>query len=467
MGVIFISSIRHLTMKKFFIPILFLGFVNCVSLAQTFTVSANKRYILKENKPFVWVGDTAWELFHALDRDSATYYLTKRASQGFTIIQAVALAELDGLNTPNAYGEKPLVNNDPTKPNEAYFRHVDFIVDKANELGLNIGLLPTWGDKVFKDRWGTGPEIFNAENAKVFAKWIGNRYKNRKNIIWILGGDRNPRAGTQDVGLWRAMAAGIVEAHGGNENAFITFHPQPNKEGASEWFHDDDWFDFNMFQTGHCRDNDVYSRIQGSYDRQLVKPVIDGEPIYEDHPVCFNANDLGTTNAYDVRKALYLDVFAGAFGFTYGCHDVWQMYRQNASPVNGPHFYWKTALELPAANQVKYLKRLIESRPILDRLPDQSIILENANSAYERIQATRGNDYIFIYSAAGKSFTVNLGKVSGSQLDGYWFSPKNGQVKEIGIIENKGTKQFTPPTSGYGQDWVLVLDDVAKKYVKP
>lgn len=463
----FLSSIRQLTMKKCLYSIAFLFLFITVSFAQTFSVSTNKRYILKENKPFVWVGDTAWELFHALDQDSATYYLTKRASQGFTVIQAVALAELDGLNTPNAYAEKPLIDNDPTKPNEAYFRHVDFIVDKANELGLNIGLLPTWGDKVFKDRWGNGPEVFNAENAKVFAKWIANRYKNRKNIIWILGGDRNPRAGSQDVALWRAMAAGIVEAHGGNENALITFHPQPNKDGASEWFHNDDWFDFNMFQTGHCRDNDVYNRIQGSYDRQLVKPVIDGEPIYEDHPVCFNANDLGTTNAYDVRKALYLDVFAGAFGFTYGCHDVWQMFRQSSTPVNGPHFYWKAALELPAANQVKYLRRLIESRPILDRVPDQSLVVENTNAAYERIQATRGNDYIFVYSAAGKTFTVNLGKVSGSQLVGYWFSPKNGQVKEIGTFENRGTKQFNPPTSGYGQDWVLVLDDVSKNYAKP
>lgn len=463
----FLSSIQQLIMKKFFIFILFFCFVNSVVLAQSFTVSANKRYILKENKPFVWVGDTAWELFHALDRDSATYYLSKRASQGFTVIQAVALAELDGLNTPNAYGEKPLVDNDPTKPNEAYFRHVDFIVDKANELGLNIGLLPTWGDKVFKDRWGTGPEIFNAENAKFYGKWIADRYKNRKNVIWILGGDRNPRAGSQDITLWRAMAAGITEAHGGNDKVLITYHPQPNKEGASEWFHTEDWFDFNMFQTGHCRDSDVYNRIQGSYNCQLIKPVIDGEPIYEDHPVCFNANDLGTTNAYDVRKALYLDVFAGAFGFTYGCHDVWQMYRQSALPVNGPHLYWKTALELPAANQVKYLKRLIESRPILDRVPDQSLILENTNAAYERIQATRGNDYIFVYSAAGKSFTVNLGKVSGSQLVGYWLSPKNGQVNEIGIVENKGTKQFNPPTSGYGQDWVLILDDITKKYAKP
>ncbi len=433
------------------------------SFAQTFSVSENKRYLLKENQPFVWVGDTAWELFHALDRDSTTYYLTKRATQGFTIIQAVALAELDGLNSPNAYGDKPLVNNDPTKPNEAYFKHVDFVIDKAAELGLNIGLLPTWGDKIFKDRWGNGPEIFNIENAKIFGNWIANRYKNRKNIIWILGGDRNPREGSQDLAIWRAMASGIVEAFGGNEKVLITFHPQPNKDGASEWFHDDNWFDFNMYQTGHCRDNDVYNLIKGSYERQNIKPVVDGEPVYEDHPVCFNANDLGTTNAYDVRKALYLDVFAGAFGFTYGCHDVWQMFRQNIMPVNGPHLYWKAALELPAANQVKHLRRLIESRPILDRVPDQSLIFENANSAYERIQATRGNDYIFVYSALGKSFSVNLGKFSGSQLIGYWFSPKNGQVKELGSFENNGTKLFNPPTSGYGQDWVLVLDDASKK----
>ncbi len=440
----------------------------CANLsAQTFTVSANKRYLLKEGKPFFWMGDTAWELFHRLDREEATFYLNKRASQGFTIIQAVALAEMDGLNAPNPYGDKPFIDNNPTKPNEAYFKHVDFIIDKAAELGLTIGLLPTWGDKVFKDRWGKGPEIFNIENSKVYGKWIANRYKNRKNIIWILGGDRNPRQGTTDVEIWRLMAAGIVEGVGGNDNAMITFHPQPNNEGASEWFHNDAWLDFNMFQTGHCRDNNVYDRIKGAYDRLPIKPVVDGEPIYEDHPVCFNANELGTTNAYDVRKSLYLDLFSGAFGCTYGCHDVWQMYSPKNESVNGPHFFWQQALDLTAAKQVKFIKRLIESRPILDRIPDQSLVVENNLSAYERIQATRGNDYAFIYTALGKSFTVNLEKISGSQLTAIWFNPKNGEVKDAGKLENNGTKQFTPPTSGYGQDWVLVLDDASKNYLKP
>ncbi len=447
--------------------ILTLCLISIISYSQTFSISTNNRYILKEDKPFFWLGDTAWELFHRLDREEAEYYLKKRAAQGFTIVQAVALAEFDGLKEKNSYGEVPLLNNDPTQPNEAYFKHVDFIIDKANEIGINIGFLPTWGDKLFKSGWGKGPEIFNIENAKVYGKWLAQRYKNRKNIIWILGGDRQPRKNSKDVEVWRAMAAGIEEGLGGKDKAMITFHPQPNQEGASEWFHADDWFDFNMFQTGHCRDNNVYDKIKGSYDRILVKPVIDGEPIYEDHPVCFNANDLGTSSAYDVRKSAYLDLFAGAFGHTYGCHDIWQMYSSKREAVNFPHIFWQQALDLPGANQMKYVRRLIESRPFLDRVPDQSLIVENNLNAYERVQATKGKDFAFVYSAIGKPFNVNMGKISGDKVVGYWYNPRNGEVKEIGNFENKGIKQFSPPTSGYGLDWVLILDDESKKFPKP
>ncbi len=432
--------------------------------AQTFTVSDNKRFILKNGAPFFWLGDTAWELFHRLDREEADYYLKKRADQQFTVIQAVALAELDGLNTPNAYGYRPLIDNDPARPIEGYFSHVDYIIDKAAEYGLVIGFLPTWGDKLFKASWGKGPEVFNPENARVYGKWLGNRYKNRKNIIWILGGDRNPRPNTNDVEVWRAIAAGIIEGVGGKDKALITFHPQPNKEGASEWFHDDSWFDFNMFQNGHCRDTPVYDRIKDAYNRTRIKPVIDGEPIYEDHPVCFNATDLGTSNAYDVRKYAYQEVFAGAFGHTYGCHGIWQMYSPNRDAVNNPHIYWQQAIELPGAKQMQWLKRLIESHPILGRVPDQSIIEENNLAAAERIQATRGKDFAYIYSTAGKAFTVNMGKISGKELNAYWYDPRNGRTQYIGQFDNSGKYRFTPPGEGYGQDWVLVLDDVSKNY---
>lgn len=438
-----------------------------MALAQL-QVSSNKRFLqTADGKPFFWLGDTAWELFHRLTREEATMYLKNRADKEFTVIQAVALAEADGLHTPNAYAELPLENDDPTKPREAYFQHVDFIIHKAAELGLYIGLLPTWGDKVFKDRWGKGPEIFNTENAKLYGRWIGTRYKNEKNIIWIIGGDRNPR-NEGDVAIWRAMAAGIEEALG-REKTLMTFHPQPNNVtdgGSAKWFHNDEWLDVNMFQTGHCRENNVWDRIAHTYNLKPTKPVLDGEPIYEDHPVCFDATENGTSSAYDVRKSAWFDVFAGAFGHTYGCHDIWQMYAPNRTPVNGPHFPWYVAVDLPGAAQMKFIKRLIESRPFFDRVPDQTLITD-ALGANDHIQATRGNDYIFVYSAQGKKFTVNTSKISGQDIISYWYNPRNGEVKEIEKTSKKPMQEFTPPSSGYGKDWVLVIDDASKKFKLP
>jgi hypothetical protein len=115
--------------------------------AERLKVTENHRYLEYESgKPFFYLGDTAWELFHKLNREEATKYLANRAQKGFTVIQATVLAAGDGLTVPNAYGELPFIDKDATRPNEAYFRHVDFIVNKAAELGLFIGMLPSWGN---------------------------------------------------------------------------------------------------------------------------------------------------------------------------------------------------------------------------------------------------------------------------------------------------------------------------------
>ena len=185
-------------------------------------ISPDKRHLVKKDgTPFFWLGDTAWELFHRLTREEATEYLHNRAEKGFTVIQAVALAELDGLDTPNVYGDKPLINNDPLQPNEAYFRHVDFIIDEANKQGLIMALLPSWGDKWFKDKWGAGPEIFTPANARAYGAWIAKRYLD-KDIIYVLGGDRAPRD-EKDKAIIRAMAEGIRSVDGGRH--LLTFHP--------------------------------------------------------------------------------------------------------------------------------------------------------------------------------------------------------------------------------------------------
>lgn len=449
-------------MKKQLLALIFTSLM--LSVSGQFSISDNKRFLVKDGKPFFWLGDTGWELFHRLTREEADTYLKRRSEQGFTVVQAVVLAEFDGLHTPNAYGDTPLINDDPARPNEKYFQHVDYIIDKAATYNINIALLPTWGDKIFKSTWGVGPEIFNEHNAGVYANWMANRYKDKTNIIWILGGDRLPRD-EKDVATWRAMGNAIMKAT--NNKAIISFHPQPNNLGSAEWFHKDDWLAFNMFQTGHCRATAVYDRMQADYNLQPVKPVMDAEPIYEDHPVCFNVKDLGTSSAYDVRRSAYLDLFAGAFGHTYGCHDIWQFYSSKHEPVNGPHVFWTEAIELPGANQMIFVKKLITFYPLLDRVPDQSLIQENDLVPAERVQATRGNDYLFVYSTVGKPFHVVMGKIQGNELRAYWYNPRNGKSTDIGVVLNKDVREFIPPSSGYGQDWVLVLDDAAKKYPRP
>jgi hypothetical protein len=190
-------------------------------------VSANHHFLVQaDGRPFFYLGDTAWELFHRLNREEADSYLRDRRRKGFTVIQAVALAELDGLDAPNAYGFCPLIDHDPTRPavragaDNDYWDHLDYVIDRANALGLVVGLLPTWGDKWMK-AWGVGPEIFTPENARVYGEWIGRRYRD-KAIIWILGGDRWIETDAQRA-IIVAMAEGLHAGDGGTH--LITFHP--------------------------------------------------------------------------------------------------------------------------------------------------------------------------------------------------------------------------------------------------
>ncbi len=446
----------------------------CFAQLQQIKVSANKRHLVTaDGKPFFWLGDTGWELFHKLKKEDATAYFKKRADQGFNVIQAVALAELDGLNSPNANGDLPLVDNDISKPNDKYFKYIDSLIDIAASYKIYIALLPTWGDKVFKDFWGKGPEIFNPSNAYGYGKWIGNRYKNKTNIIWIIGGDRDPREKSYDVEVWRNMAKGVLEGIGNTENALLTFHTQPKATGSSsQWFHNDDWLDLNMLQTGHCRDTEVWETVTNDYNRKPYKPVLNGESIYEEMPVCFNAKELGYANAFDTRKAAYFSVFAGACGHTYGCGPV-IFFGEKESNLFAKLHGWKESLDFAGANEMKHLRTLIESRPMLDRVPDQKMLVNEGIGVGERIQATRGKDYAFIYSAYGRPILIKPGKISGIKLNAYWYSPRNGKSKIIGSFPNNKQLSFIPPlpenspVPSQKEDWVLILDDASKNYAVP
>lgn len=448
-------------------------------------VTTNRRYLQYESgKPFFYLGDTAWELFHRLNREEATQYLNNRAQKGFTVIQAVVLAQLGGLTVPNPYGDLPLIEGDPARPNEAYFRHVDFIVNKAEELGLHVGMLPTWGS-----HWALGKAAFNPANARQFGRFLGVRYKD-KPIIWVLGGDRSITNDAERA-IIDAMAAGLGEGDGGAH--LKTFHPiGPGMSSLK--LHDAPWLDFNMFQSSHAaRDHDNGLYVEHDYALTPVKPTLDGEPRYEGIPVGFyNRNVDGITrfDDFDVRQAAWWSVLAGACGYTYGNNNIWQMYKpptDSKTPrtvgdpnrirdlfggpgsIIGANIPWHEALDHPGAFQMRHLRRLFEALPFTKLIPDQRLILNGPTTGGARMRAARASDgsFALFYTPHGDSFTLDKNVIKAEQQRQYWYDPRYGTAYSLKDQDSFGIQTFTPPSSGRGNDWVLVLVDAGAGFALP
>lgn len=417
-------------------------------------VSENKRYLQhSDGTPFFYLGDTAWELFHRLNEQEVEEYLENRRAKGFTVIQAVILAELDGLNTPDRNGNTPLVNNSPESPDEDYFRWVDKVIRIAASKGLYMALLPTWGDKVDK-QWGVGPEIFTEDNAFLYGKWLGNRYKDFPNIIWINGGDR--WGGGENFSIWSALANGIKSV---DHNHLMSFHPQ-GEYSSSDWFHNEKWLDFNMAQTGHCQQNyTVYERIiKRDYNKVPTKPCMDAEPRYENHPVCWNPDSLGWFDAADVRRALYWGLFSGALGHTYGCHEIWQMKSPEHEPMGLARGDWCTSLDLEGAGDMIHARRLMEGLEWEQRSPLYGIIVSPNDDPYKKVVALKGDGYILIYIPDHNEIVCDLSVLgNGNKLSIRWMNPRNGEYSEIRYVRAGSSVCFRTPSSGRENDWVLIL----------
>ena len=235
-----------------------------------------------------------------------------------------------------------------------------------------------------------------------------------------------------------------------------------------------------MVQTGHQAPSfNVYDWIYNDYALTPPKPVVNGEPSYEDIGIWFNPVN-GRHGDYEVRKQAYWSVFAGAFGHTYGNNNVWQMNRNDQATRIWAEVPWEEALNHPGSGQLGFLRRLMESRPFLTRIPDQEILTgDNPSHAWDHVRVTRdgtpGNQdatYIMAYTPCVRAFSINTSVISGKKLKVWWFDPATGHAFPQGIMENGGEFRVgnwvNPIREGMGgPDWVIVIDDADAGYATP
>lgn len=438
---------------------------------QALTVSSNGRFLMTaDGQPFFWLGDTGWLLFNKLDRKEADVYLEDRRAKGFNVIQVMVLHTVPSVNV---YGDSSLIKGDISRPDTTkgnlatdakqydYWDHVDYIVDKAAEKGLYMAMVPVWGSPVKKG-------LVTAKQAKVYAEFLAKRYKNRKNIIWLNGGDIK---GSDSLNVWQTIGKTIKAI---DPEHLMTFHPR-GRTASSEWFHNASWLDFNMVQSGHRRysqdtskneklhyGEDNWKYMEADYNLKPAKPTIDGEPSYEGIPQGLHDIKEPRWTAQDVRRYGYWSVFAGAFGYTYGQNSVMQMHKStDKESAYGSSEPWTSAMNAPGARQMVHLKELMLSRSFFDRVPDQSLVAGEEFPEYGRILVTRGKDYVMVYTYTGRNFSLYMNKIPGEKLNVSWFNPRDGKTIKGEEIENVGTHTFDPPgEEKNGNDWVLILDSI-------
>jgi hypothetical protein len=128
---------------------------------------------------------------------------------------------------------------------------------------------------------------------------------------------------------------------------------------------------------------------------------------------------------------------------------------------------WYDVLDLPGAWDLMHARRLLESRPFTSRIPDQSLVAPAFYPETDYVVATRGNGYAFIYFPTGWAAEIILDKIGADKINASWYDPRTGEMKPSETISGKGTKKFTPPSGGRGNDWVLILDDASKGFKTP
>lgn len=387
-------------------------------------ISKNSHYIVREDgAPFVWIGDTVWDIEN-IPPSKWDQIFENRKRSGFTLIQI----KLSGQKSVQGFE-----GGDILKPKEEFWKTFpDSFIRKAADYGLYIGVAPFWSGAVKQE---------SPERLRKFGKWLGARYADDDNIVWLTVGEAS-LAGLKESQV-EALVKGIKEGDTGKK--LVTVHmgvPVPGTSVAGY-----DFVDFHSWQTGQSersklkKGQTVWSVMEDDWRRSPPKPTIVIEANYEGKGPY--------TSSWVVRRTAYFTVFGGAFGHTYG-----------AAPLHDGKGVEK-CLRYEGGAQMGILGRLLLKFPATSRIPAQEMITDGQSDSYDsHVQASRDavGRYALVYVADGHPFALDLSTMSESSMQTYWVDPRNGSVRKGGVATRGKKVQFDPPgETAEGNDWVLML----------
>ncbi len=409
--------------------------VNHAAAVSNLRVSPSGRYFeTADGHPWFWLGDTGWTIPVDYTAQEANVYLGARAKMGFTLVQMVAVwdggtGSEHGLKpNPNTAGVQPWFHQNPLEPNEAYWKNVDAVIATAAKNGLYVGLLPAWGSFVVNYK------MITLANAEAYGRWLGHRYKDIPNIVWVTGGDREF---TDAPDIWRAIGRGLREGDGGAH--LITFHPGGKLQNTQS----ERWLAADMIQTWAWY-KEIPEQIATDYGLKPTKPVILAEGAYENGP----EYPTRPITPLIVRKQAYWTYLSGAF-FTYGHNDMW---RKNPT--------WEASLSSEGAKDMRVLHDLFDTLPWWDLVPNQALFTagEGSGATLNAAASSSKKTWAIVYLSSPATVKLQLRELKAGRFKVIWIDPSTGQRSLGEPCSVPAEKRFTTP-AGW-PDAVLLLERI-------
>jgi hypothetical protein len=413
-------------------------------VSETFPLSVKDgKLTTSSGEPFLITGDSPWSLIVGPDKGGIDKYLESRKKMGVNSL-IMNLVEHYYNGPEDANGNLPfLVKGDFSTPNPDYFDNADYVIEKAGELGMEVFLFPAYlgydDGGSHEEGWYTEVNANGPSKMYQYGKFLGQRYKNHDNIIWVMGGDCAPGNAIDEI---REMVRGIEETAG---SQLFTVHNGRYQSGL-EAYSGEKWIDLN---TTYASESTTAFYLKSDFQRNY--PFYFFEGTYE---------NLGATPA-QLRGQMYLPVLMGANGSFFG---------------NYPLFNFSTGWDHPEVLESQGSKDLqrsgefFRSRAWHKLIPDLNHTLltrgygDISNSSYGAAALTVDGSSAIIYIPENRELTVNLTLITGTQTHVWWYQPSTGNVSDANLVSDSPSQTFTPPSSG---DWLLVLDDANKKLESP